>query len=638
MLVAAPSALAQSKKDPTVSANYAFTNAVRAGSWTPLIVTVSDPFSRSMDLEINVPTGSPIGASIHVPIATTTTPTRYTIYVPTTSGYNYSYSMTSIQLRDAITGRRIGERFQIGPPTNYWEQGLTVAIVTPNWQANVFATNTQSVTSFMQIGTIPPNVLPTERIGYEGLDVLVLYGVDLNLLDRQVQRAIVNWVDGGGRLVFWPGDHVVPTDTPISKILPAQVGALDSIAISSIDEKWKTRSDNASILARKLTPIGNAESVDFHEGFSPSIQSDFGLGRISVMPIDLFEIKTGDAKNDGNLSLILLKGIVEFNTQPTSQQRIIPVVSEDRFGSNEADARRAVLSELANVADLRTFDVSLLLWMMLGLTILVGPVDWFVLRALHRQPWTWFTTLGWAGVATIGAIMLALTGRGGSSTYRSFTLIDQLDGRTLAQTQMACLYSSNTRKFEITSDAPGWWRIPWDGNHNNLRSGSFIDFEQTGELNLLRPFSVKQWNVLLLENESFAGGGPTIETNLTRVDGKISGTIQNTTAWPIKSLTVISKSNALRIQRTIAPGEIIDLSAAESISLTDPWIDWPELPLNARRNTNMRNAIENDSNAALLLVRFESFDGPKLSDNTGINEQHTAILRSLIYLNEGGDE
>lgn len=626
-------ASAQPSPTPTISASYSFNSAVRAGSWTPLIVTVNDPLSRNLDLQIDTATGSPIGASIHIPITTYGRPTNYTVYLPTAG--DQKFPDVWIQLRDPQTGRKLGDPQTIVPQTHYWQQDLTFAIVTSSGQANFVQRNYELATEGMQFGTLRPTELPLDRIGYQGIDVLMLYGIDLNKLDLQVQQSIASWVEAGGQLIFWPADHLLNENAPLAKILPVKIGEIDSLDVASINKDYQSSLGVNSILARSLTPIGRVESIKFHERFPPSIQSQFGMGRICVLPVDVFDLRTGDVKSDRSFAIDVLKGMMEFKQAYPSSNRLAPVEIEEtgtKFASSRA--RREILSRLANVTDLKVFNPSLLFWMMLGLTILVGPVDWFVLRALKRQPWTWFTTLGWAGLAAVSATWLALAGRGGSSTYRSITIIDQLDGRTIAKTQLACLYSSQTRKFEIVQNSPGWWRIPWDGSYldGRRRNGSFVDFHQSAQSNSLLPFTVRKWNVLVLESEAFGDDGLKLETNLSIENDRVAGTFRNSTPWPITSLALVTSSGATRIDRAIAAGESIDISEALSFSTQSFLLEWPEVYLNQRTDHKAVTVVGKDPNTLLFLARFENYDGPQLTDNTHIDQQHTAVVRGLIHL------
>ena len=58
---------------------------------------------------------------------------------------------------------------------------------------------------------------------------------------------------------------------------------------------------------------------------------------------------------------------------------------------------RQTLNWIGDVPGAGRFGFSYSRWCLLAMMFVVGPVDWFVLKGLGRQPWTWVTTTGWIG-------------------------------------------------------------------------------------------------------------------------------------------------------------------------------------------------------------------------------------------------
>ena len=69
-------------------------------------------------------------------------------------------------------------------------------------------------------GYLPERYLPSTAAGYDALDLLILNRPNLDRLDADQQRAIVQWVRAGGLLVLWPGSDPLPDGSPLNRLNP----------------------------------------------------------------------------------------------------------------------------------------------------------------------------------------------------------------------------------------------------------------------------------------------------------------------------------------------------------------------------------------------------------------------------------
>ena len=116
----------------------------------------------------------------------------------------------------------------------------------------------------LSAGYIEPANLPRDWVSYDGLDALVINSAELDQIDFDAQRAILDWVDYGGRVYFWLGPTRPPNDAPL-----AQLFDLDALERKTVDVGGK------SVLAwtnanGEVTPIDVA----------------YGSGRVTLLRLD----------------------------------------------------------------------------------------------------------------------------------------------------------------------------------------------------------------------------------------------------------------------------------------------------------------------------------------------------------------
>jgi hypothetical protein len=181
--------------------------------------------------------------------------------------------------------------------------------------------------------------------------------------------------------------------------------------------------------------------------------------------------------------------------------------------------------------------------------ILVGPVDWFVLKSLGRQPWTWVTTSGWIALLTLGAIYAGHVFKSGDLYFRSLQLIDQAGDRTVAVVDVIGIYSPRTSAYDLKTEADGWWQ-PLTTEAGYFRSNGMktdIDFHQTWQGSVPEPLWINVWNLRFLRGDSTSAGPAMLSASLREAPSSsdvsrahVVGVIHNLTDHPLTDLCVMT--------------------------------------------------------------------------------------------------
>jgi len=576
--------------------------AYRAGRWAPVYLTIADDTAqpaRNVLIEIVAPHDKTFALRIHTTATIRPEPTTILVYVPLTFQLDETVAVvTDMGSRKTLAeipfdkpqdpfNRSFyhgGSEILLGV-SGVASHGLGVLKGQFKWaDENTPAAQPGQPTvppPQIDVGYLEPRVLPDARVGYECLDALVLAAPDLVNIDEQRQNAIATWVRGGGRLIFWASDGVVPTEGPIVKLLPCEFGTPETLNLSIDDTKAAGLVSRVEKLpSRKLTPLPNAQKLDLLGGKGVAYFSRAGLGQVAVVSFDASRLIFTDPISGRKFWRPILHRLLKPRDEKPQ-----PYYG---WGYDPGETRRLAAAEriidrLGNVPGVGRFDFSYIALVMIGLMLIVGPVDWWVLRKLGRQEWTWVTTSGWIALVTFSALYVGHVLKSGDLYYRTVRIIDQADGQVVGVLDMAGIYSPKTQAYNLDGPRESWWEpvnVDFQPPYSrNQRTTSTIDMfqDRLGQRpatrtdsagNRLPAMIVNVWNLRFMQSEL---GDPTSQLPLVSSalqvvkvgsEMRIRGTISNRASLPLQGISIATKSGVARLFAHIAPGETLPIDVA----------------------------------------------------------------------------
>jgi hypothetical protein len=375
-----PSSFAQTTR-PTLSATLGFANSFKPDNWTPIYARISDAAApRPATLEIRTARGK-LGHDVIARIVTTRMPTTYTLYAPV--GY---LDKLSLQLRDDA-GRllRSIDLTETAAATPAALGGPVIGAAGPDADAQRVASQiTMATGEYAASGALSPSLLPERAIGYSGVDCLVLSALDSDVMDQDVQRAIIAWIRSGGILVTWPGAVAPTSDSPLTALLPGEIGEPAEIEFDGQGIVGRRMSERQNILdAVELAP----EAIFSRRvGLGQVVQLAFDPTRLTSTPevrISLWRKLTG-----GQLALL---------------------PDDRRAGVFDSLTTQAVAEQQLKVSPppVKSWAMTLVrLGLLTGL--LLGPGELILLAAAGRQPRTWYTLAGVGLCVSCGILWVPL--------------------------------------------------------------------------------------------------------------------------------------------------------------------------------------------------------------------------------------
>jgi hypothetical protein len=339
------------------------------------------------------------------------------------------------------------------------------------------------------IGAKTPRMMPWDWTGFASLDLLILYDPDWTLLNAQQSKAICDWVTNGGTLLLVLGRHPLPPVGDLSRLIPLTVGDLRTTEIppAALDEWGLDAGQPQSVTAWSLSAKPGAMLWQKTETAGAGClcgAAYAGFGRVAVLGFDPSELGDRQARHRSqfwtNQIFSCLAG------QPAASARAardgdrsfsgcsrtivlkeqVPGVDGRRNAnanlyriSVAQEAGNRVMDHLYQISQMRPLSIWWVILTLSALAILLGPVDYFVLKRLDKLPYTWLTASGWIVLFTVGAYYGVQYLRGGAMQVRAVSVLDSIaDSNCAWATYYAGLFAPRSDEYRLDGLRPDqWW-------------------------------------------------------------------------------------------------------------------------------------------------------------------------------------
>ncbi len=348
------------------------------------------------------------------------------------------------------------------------------------------------------LGAKVPRAVPWDWTGFVSLDLLVLYDPDWALLRHQQMQAIREWVSNGGTLLLVLGQRPLPQDNPLCDVLPFQIGEPREVEIPSAAlEQWGLDSSRVqTVTAWPLTAKPEALLLEEVETSGAGCLYGLGVvgfGRVAVLsfnPVQLAPEQSGrtaafwtrhiaacigdrsdssenrapfpapitDISAGHGRTIVLAEEESQGGDDVPGQRR----PTDDRFRISLAqNAANQVMEHLYQLRQMRPLSIWWVILTLSALAILLGPVDYLVLKRLDKLPYTWLTSIGWIVVFTAGAYYGVQWLRGGAMELRVVSVLDGVaDSNCIWATSYAGLFAPRSDDYQLEGLMTNQW---WSG-------------------------------------------------------------------------------------------------------------------------------------------------------------------------------
>jgi len=211
----------------------------------------------------------------------------------------------------------------------------------------------------------------------------------------------------------------------------------------------------------------------------------------------------------------------------------------------------AVMEHLYNIPEMKPLSIWWVILILAALAILLGPVDYKVLKRLDRLPLTWLTCAIWIVLFTGGAYYGVQELRGGKMQLRAVSVIDGIqDSDSGWSTTYLGMFAPRSRDYRLGGlQNNQWWSAtaPTEESiwaHGRDPGSRNIYCVQQDGYNRLYSAPINIWTVQCLVNEAPQGELP-LRVDISRSGDEITLEVTNDADCPIKSGYVLFSDNRL---------------------------------------------------------------------------------------------
>ena len=432
------------------------------------------------------------------------------------------------------------------------------------------------------IATLTPADLPERIQAWAALDRLVWQDVDASALTPAQLAALRTWIAGGGRLVIVGGtagaDSLTGFPDELLPYRPNGILDIDPVVLRPILGGSPT---GAATLTAYAGEAGAGRVLATSGGRVIAADLKIGSGSVTLLGFDP-----------------TTSWLAAGETWDTPLwRRLLPPRTP---GGMTLVDDSTIVSAVMNLPSLALPPIGGLIVLLFGYILLVGPVNYLVLRRLDRREWAWITVPVLILVFTVGSFGIGGLLRGSDVIIHEVGIVRGAPGTTAATVQSYLgIFSPSRSTYQVRVPGDALLSAPMNGDVFGTGTTTALDVLQ-GDPSRVRDLAVGFGAIRTIRAEASATG-PEVVADLRLVDGRLQGTVTNRSAKSLEAAAIVVGSSAVRLN-DIAPGA----TATVDLPVAANQVDW--------------NAMS------------ERIFGPMNWDGSALDEvgQRTMVRRSVI--------
>ncbi|MBI1298724.1 hypothetical protein GC175_27635 [bacterium] len=391
--------------------------------------------------------------------------------------------------------------------------------------------------------------LPDRVDGLRSFELLILNNTDTSNLTPEQVDVLTGWVEAGGRLVIGGGAGALTTAAGLPDALlplrPQSLVDMDSVpALATYADDAAIRVPGPFAVARGTV---DGTTLVAEDDIPLLVERPLGQGAVHFVALDVTSSPFDAWAGLSDFWLNLLgPGVAYPDFLP-------PDISPDRMRAEQMEYPLSMLPSL-DLPSVRNLTI------LLGIYILlVGPVNYLVLRQMRRLQWAWATipliTLIFSG----GAFGIGYALRGDDLILNKIALIRPTDGGITEVTSYMGLFSPAQDSYEIVVDGEGLLS-PLARNADPWNSGAPTPGNEMviiqGQPSRLRGLNINQWSMRSFMQQTRWDDFGAIDADFRFNEDGIIGEVVNRTDFPLTDVTVVWGEQFTRIGDIAAGGSV----------------------------------------------------------------------------------
>ena len=387
-----------------------------------------------------------------------------------------------------------------------------------------------------------PADLPERVQGWAPVDRLIWQDTDTSSLSTGQVAALRGWIAAGGRLVIIGGTAGADSLTGFpDDILPYRPTGVIDIDPSVLRPVLGGVPDGATTMAAFAGTLAHGRALASSGDRVVAADMPYGSGSVTLLGFD-------------PSTSWLAKG----DTWDTPLwRRLLPART---IGAIALTDDSQLVSGAANLPSLSLPATSGLLVLLIGYILLVGPVNYIVLRVLDRREWAWVTVPALIAVFAAGSFGIGALTRGSQVIVHEVAIVRGAPSTDQAGVQSWLgIFSPSRATFQLRVPGDTLLSAPMSGDTSSTLGGSALDVLE-GDPSRIRDLSVGYGSMRTIRAEG-STAGPVVDADLHLQSGQLVGTVTNHSDRTLLAPSIVLGSSVQNLS-DLAPG------ASATISLT----------------------------------------------------------------------
>lgn len=552
---------AYAKVEPLLE-DWGFGGTVKSGLWSPLYLSVTSDSDFQGVLEVSADAGQRMRPLVVEPLMLVEdTPAQMWVYfrTPPTSSRNVSATF-EWRIRD-MDGRTVAQQRWRNPKIMPVMDTYVAAFNTAG-AANAGLGALMDVESDVRVDVkfVTSALAPDRGIGYDSADVLIWMNPAPDRLSTlSQQEAILDYVRRGGHLVLTTAaEWQVMEKSFLGPILPARpTGVRTAGTCSALEPYGLDRVEDETIdLLTLEAPSG--EVLMSEDGAPLIVRGRLGAGHVTLVGFD-----------PTRAPFALMPDRKAFWAWLLNLH--VPEREEQRFGmpTNASHALMLALNDFPNFKPINFFFVGAFLVIYV---VLIGPVDYFVLKKFKKLHWTWVTFPTIAIASSLVAFLMLSSGRVSTFLANSAAIVDATAGEeTLRGLTITTMLSPRQRDYSVTMEGATDWSLSPRQFDVGGGGGAFTSSTcyLLRDRKVIEDMQIRIWDAQTLEARWKANAPPLPFVRMAFDRNMASGEIVNETDRRIDDPFLIHRQRVVTLRGSVAAGKTWQFDNVSSTPLQD---------------------------------------------------------------------
>ncbi len=420
-----------------------------------------------------------------------------------------------------------------------------------------------------------PRQLPEHVAVLDNFDLLILDNVNSAEITEAQWRAIEGWASSGGILVFAGGPNSRKTLAGVpASLLPVEVDGTATSSLAALGAfAGKDGPSGTATISRVKAKFG-ATVQAAQDGQPLLVEKGLGSGHVLFFAADLTLAPMADWA--GNIALWAKLASQNLPIQALTTNAVVMKGGPPMTGGLRVSSSLAY--GLRNLPMLDLPSLKVLGALLLGYVLLIGPLNYLVLRRLDRRELAWLTVPLLVLLFAGSAYVFAFKGKGRDVITNSMAIVrlDPTSGVARAQTYVG-VFAPSRRSYRVTlegsalisplaADDGGMPAPVPGGTGGSGPKGPLACRIKTGSQSTTIDFvDMRMWSMQSFMVDRGVTAPGTIDSNLHTEDDHIVGTVTNHTNLVLKDAFALS-SFGYQGLGDIPPGQTVKVDLTLSVN------------------------------------------------------------------------